>query len=111
VVSEYTPDVALIPYSDNDRGPGFPGIFARLVGLTVPHGYINEYYAAVSQDFGAFYSSMDPELPDIYSVGSAPVHIELGLDSDFLKLHLNKPVLTPQTLKLIEILSYSVTLS
>jgi hypothetical protein len=97
-------DVALIPYSDGDRGSGFPGVFARLAGLTVPHGYISEYYAAVSRDFGAFYNSLNPELPDIHSVGSRPEHIELGLDTGFLRLHLNKPVLSPQTLKLTEIL-------
>ncbi|MCL2081046.1 MAG: hypothetical protein FWH16_02985 [Oscillospiraceae bacterium] len=97
-------DVALLPYSDGGRGPGFPGVFARLAGLTVPHGYISEYYAAVSRDFGAFYASADPSLPDLYSAGSQPEHLELGLDTGFLRLHLNMPVLSPQTLKLVEIL-------
>jgi len=97
-------DIALIPYKDNGRSPGFPGVFALLAELTVPHGYVSEYYAAVSQDFGAFYNSMDPGLPDIHSVGSIPEHIELGLDTGFLRLHLNKSVLSPQTLRLVEIL-------
>lgn len=97
-------DIALLPYTGEERGPGVPGMFARLVGLTVPHGYISEYYAGLSLDFMAFYNSKDPSLPDIHSAGSRPTHIELGLDSGFLRLHLNKPVLLPQTLKLVEIL-------
>lgn len=101
---EHDVDVALFPYADCERGPVFPGMISRLVGLTVPYGYVNEYYAAVSLDFMEFYSLTDPSLPDIHSAGSRPTHIVLGLDSGFIKLHLNNPVLLPQTLRLVEIL-------
>jgi hypothetical protein len=104
--SEQSVDVALIPYSDGDRGSGFPGVFARLAELT--NGYVSEYYAAVSQDFGEFYNSVDPGLPDIFSVGSRPEHVELGLGTGFLRVHLNKPILSPQTLRLAEILNLHI---
>ncbi|MCL1820346.1 MAG: hypothetical protein FWG36_06800 [Oscillospiraceae bacterium] len=93
-------DIALLPYSDDMRGPGFSGMFARLAGLTVPHGYVSEYYAALSRDFGAFYALTDSE--DLLLDGV--VRKELGLESGFLRLSLNKPVLSPQTLKIVEIL-------
>lgn len=104
-LNAYGVDMALMPYTGEDeQGPGFPGIYARLAGLT--NGYVNEYYAASAWDFDAFHKLLTTSGGgplDGRSPASEPLHIVLGLDSGLLKLHLNRAVLPPLTVKLADI--------
>ena len=94
-------DTALIAYSESCRGPKFPGIYARLAGLT--NGRVTEYYAAAAWDFGALRRYVGEDfsgLPKGYLPASEPLHIELGLESGLLKIHLNFAALSEQTYEL-----------